>query len=75
MSKSPTISKTHLAQLQAHLRETLDCSELWLDPPPVPRGTVQLRIGKTVVGTVDQVEDEGERSWVVSLIILEEDLT
>jgi hypothetical protein len=28
-----------------------------------------------VLGTVDQVDDEGERSWAVTLIVLEEDLS
>jgi hypothetical protein len=27
-----------------------------------------------VLGTVDQVDDEGERSWAVTLIVLEDDL-
>ena len=45
-----------------------------LDPPQTQGGTAQVRIGDTVLGTVDQVDDEGERSWVVTLIVLAEDL-
>ena len=33
-----------------------------------------LRIGDNVLGTVDQVDKEGERSWAVTLIVLAEDL-
>jgi Protein of unknown function (DUF3126) len=74
MSKPSVIRPADLARLQAHLRTRLDCDHLWLDRPSMPGGTVQLRIGAEVVGTVDQVIEEGERSWVVSLIVLEDDL-
>ena len=37
-------------------------------------GTAQIRVGKDVLGTVDQVDEDGERSWAVTLIVLEEDL-
>ena len=45
-----------------------------LDPPQTQGGTAQVRIGDTVLRTVDQVDDEGEPSWVVTLIVLAEDL-
>ncbi len=45
-----------------------------LDPPETQGGTAQVRIGENVLGTVDQVDDEGERSWAVTLVVLEEDL-
>ena len=57
------IAPADLARLQTHLRSTLGCARVWLDPPSAKGGTVQLRIGAEVVGTIDQVEDEGERSW------------
>ena len=31
-------------------------------------------MGEDVLGTVDQVDEEGERSWVVTLVVLAEDL-
>jgi hypothetical protein len=45
-----------------------------LDAPGRKGGSVHLRIGDDMLGTVDQVDDEGERSWVVTLTLLEEDL-
>lgn len=45
-----------------------------VDPPKMKNGTAQLRVGDDVLGTIDQVEDEGERSWVVTLVVLAEDL-
>jgi hypothetical protein len=74
MNKASVISLAHLARLQAHLRSRLDCRQLSLDRPSKPGGTIQLRIGAEVLGTVDQIVDEGERSWIVSLIVLEDDL-
>jgi len=53
----------------------LSCRNLWLDEPRVQSASVQLRIGTEVLGTVDQVDDEGERSWAVTMIVLENDLT
>jgi hypothetical protein len=74
MSKPSVIRLADLARLQAHLRARLACNHMWLDRPSMPGGTVQLWIGAEAVGTVDQVVEEGERSWVVSLIVLEDDL-
>ena len=45
-----------------------------LDPPETQAGTAQIRIGEDVLGTVDQVDEDGERSWAVTLIVLAEDL-
>jgi hypothetical protein len=38
------------------------------------RGSIELRIGNQVVGTVDEVFDEGERSWAVTIVVLEDEL-
>ena len=70
----PRISGADLQRLQSHLRRTLGCMTLALDAPTTRNGSVQLRIGQEVVGTVDQVDDEGERSWAVTLVVLEDDL-
>lgn len=48
--------------------------DVTLDAPGRRGGSVHLRIGDDMLGTVDQVDDEGERSWVVTLTLLEEDL-
>jgi hypothetical protein len=62
------------ARLQAYLRTMLRNPDVALDAPARSGGTVHLRIGDDVLGTVDQVDDEGERSWAVTLIVLEDDL-
>ena len=78
MKKPPSpasISPADLQRLQSHLRRTLGCMTLALEASPTRNGPVQLRVGREVVGTVDQVDDEGERSWAVTLVVLEEDLS
>lgn len=61
-------------RLQAYLRRALHSPSLTLDPPETQNGTLPVRVGDDVLGTVDQVDEEGERSWTVTLIVLEEDL-
>ena len=69
-----TISQADRIRLQAHLRKALRSPSITLDPPETLGGTVQVRTGENVLGTVDQVDDEGERSWAVTLVVLAEDL-
>ena len=69
-----SISQADRVRLQTHLRRVLRSPSITLDPPETQGGTAQVRIGENVLGTVDQVDDEGERSWAVTLIVLEEDL-
>ena len=47
---------------------------LMVDPAETQGGTAQVRVGNNVLGTVDQVDEDGERSWAVTLIVLAEDL-
>ena len=70
----PAITTADRARLQAHLRTALHSPGLVIDPPETQGGTAQLRIGSNVLGTVDQVDEEGERFWPVTLIVLAEDL-
>ncbi len=69
------ISQADRMRLQTYLRTMLRNPDVALDAPGRRGGSVHLRIGDDVLGTVDQVEDEGERSWAVTLIVLEDDLT
>ncbi len=43
---------------------------LTLTTPAIRGGSVEVRLGDEVLGTVDQVDDEGERPWDVTLIVL-----
>ncbi len=68
------ISPADLKRLQAHLRRTLGCAKLAVNAPTYRGASAELLIGAEVVGTADQVDDEGERSWAVTMVILEDDL-
>ncbi len=73
-SPAARISPADLKRLEAHLRRTLGCAKLAVNAPIYRGSTAELLIGTEVVGTVDQVDDEGERSWAVTMVILEDDL-
>ena len=47
---------------------------LFLKQSAMRGSTLELRIGHEMLGTIDQVDDEGERSWAVTVMVLEEDL-
>ncbi len=68
------ISSADMKRLEAHLQRTLGCSALALDLPTHRGASVQVRVGREVLGTVDQVDEDGERSWAVTLVVLDEDL-
>ena len=68
------ISQADRLRLQTHLRTMLRNPDVALDAPARRGGSVHLRIGDDMLGTVDQVDDEGERSWVVTLTVLQEDI-
>ena len=69
-----SIKQADQARLQVYLRRALHSPGLTLDPPETQGGTSQVRVGETVLGTIDQVDEEGERSWTVTIVVLEEDL-
>ncbi len=70
----PAITAADRARLQTRLRAILHSPGVIIDPAETQGGTAQLRVGNEVLGTVDQVDEDGERSWAVTLIVLEEDL-
>jgi hypothetical protein len=70
----PVITQADRLRLQTRLRAMLHSPGLMVDPPDTQGGTAQLRMGTDVLGTVDQVTEDGERFWAVTMIVLEEDL-
>ena len=69
-----TITSADRIRIQRRLRAMLHSPGITLDPAESQGGTAQIRVGNDVLGTVDQVTEDGERSWAVTLIVLEEDL-
>lgn len=69
-----SINRSDRTRLQSHLRTLMRAPTLLIDPAETQGGTAQIRVGDNVLGTVDQMDEEGERSWAVTLIVLAEDL-
>ena len=69
------ITLAHVGRLQLYLRRLLRCPDLWIEDADKRDGSVQLRIGHEVVGTIDEVHEEGERYWAVTLIVLLEKIS
>ena len=69
-----SISPADRTRLQSYLRKLLRNPDVALDAPARSKGAVHLRVGDDVLGTVDQVDDEGERSWAITIVVLEDDL-
>ena len=63
-----------MSACKPNLRQALQSPTLMIDPAEMQGGTGQIRIGNDVLGTVDQVDEDGKRSWAVTLIVLAEDL-
>ncbi len=68
------ITASDRIRLQSRLRAMLHSPGLTLDEPATKGGSVEVRMMGDVLGTVDQIDEEGERSWAVTLIVLAEDL-
>lgn len=65
---------TDIARVQAYLRRLLDNEKVNVVAPPRKGATVELAVGSEVIGTVHRDEDEGETSYSINIIVLEEDL-
>ncbi len=63
-----------IARVQAYLRQLLDNQKINVVAPPRKGATVELAVGSEVIGTVHRDEDEGETSYSINIIVLEEDL-
>ena len=69
-----SLGTSDLKRLEAYLRRALRCETLSLAVPAHRGATIELQIAGEVLGTVDQVDEDGERSWAVTIIVLEDDL-
>ncbi|MBS0960522.1 MULTISPECIES: DUF3126 family protein [Acetobacter] len=72
MSNSP--SPSEITRLQVALRRLLGSPGLTVNPPPRAGMSVELAVHGEVIGTIHRDDEEGEISYAVNLILLEEDL-
>ena len=65
---------TDIPRVQAYLRKLFGNERIHVDAPKKPGATVEMRIGDEFVATVHRDEDDGEVSFSLQMVILDEDL-
>ena len=65
---------TDTARLQTYLRKLLGNERIFIDTPKKAGASVEMRVGDEFVGTVHRDDDEGEVSFSLQVVILDEDL-
>lgn len=69
-----SISSSEITRLQTTLRRLLGSPNLKVNAPPRAGLSVELAVNDEVIGTIHRDEEEGEISYAVNIIVLEEDL-
>lgn len=62
------------AAVQNHLRKLLGNPRIMVAKPDRKNASVELRVGQEFIGTIHRDEDEGEVSYDVRIVVLQEDL-
>ncbi len=63
-----------IARVQSYLRATLGNDRIHIDAPTKKGATVEVRVGTEFLGTVHRDDEDGEVSFSLTIIILDEDL-
>lgn len=63
-----------IARVQAYLRKTFGTERIHIDPPRTRTGPVEVRVGEEFIGTLHRDVEDGEVSFSLHIMILEEDL-
>jgi hypothetical protein len=63
-----------IARVQAYLRKTFGTDRIFIDPPKTRTGPVEVRVGEEFIGTLHRDAEDGEVSFSLHIMILEEDL-
>ena len=69
-----TPSPSEIARLQTALRRLLGSAGLTVNKPPRAGMSVELAVNGEVIGTIHRDDDEGEVSYAINMVLLEEDL-
>lgn len=62
------------AAVQAHLRRLLGNQQINVAKPARKNASVELRVGEEFIGTIHRDEEDGEVSYDVRIVVLQEDL-
>ncbi len=68
------MSPAEITRVQAYLRKLFGTDIIRVVPPAKKGLSVELCVNDEVVGTLHRDEDEGEVSYSVNMVVLEEDL-
>jgi hypothetical protein len=68
------MNPTDIARVQTYLRRLLGSERIKLVPPAKKGLSVEVAVDDEVIGTIHRDEDEGEVSYSVQIVVLEEDL-
>jgi hypothetical protein len=68
------MSTSEITRLQTCLRRLLGSKGLTVNAPPRAGLSVEIAVNDEVIGTVHKDEDEGETSYILNIVVLEEDL-
>ena len=68
------MTPTDIDRVQTYLRRLLGSDRIKLLPPAKTGLSVEVAVENEVVGTIHRDEDEGEVSYAVNIIILDEDM-
>jgi hypothetical protein len=68
------MTPAEIARVETYLRKTLGSDRLRIEIPKNRGASVEVRAGKEFIGTLHRDEEDGEISYSVHIMILEEDL-
>jgi hypothetical protein len=68
------MTAVEIAQVQAYLRRLLGSEKLRVVAPARKGMSVELAVEDEVIGTIHRDDEEGEVSFAVTIMVLEEDL-
>lgn len=68
------MSDTEIARVQMYLRKTLGNPKIVIEPPAKAGQSAEVTVDGEFFGTLNRDEDEGEVSYALNVVILEEDL-
>ncbi|OSQ35754.1 DUF3126 family protein [Thalassospira mesophila] len=68
------MTPTEIARVTKYLRRTFDNNRIVIDPPRAKDHPIEMRVGDEFLGVLHRDEDEGEVSYSLQIMILEEDL-
>ena len=68
------MTPSEIARVEDYLRRTFENPKIAVDVPKKKGHPIEMRVGDEFVGVVHRDEDEGEVSYSLNLVILEEDL-